>query len=94
MLMKVYLPVIEGHIPVQMLHTVCDLIEFSYLTHQDVHNTQSLKAVDDALKSFHMNHQIFKTTGVIKNFNYPCQHSMKHYVAMVCAYGALYGLCY
>ena len=92
-LMEVYLPAIEGHIPTEMVHAVHDLIEFSYLVHQDNHDTQSLKAVDDALKSFHMNHEIFKTTGVIKSFNYPHQHSLKHYVALIRAYGAPNGLC-
>ena len=92
-LMKVYLPAIEGHVPIEMVHTVCDLIEFSYLVHRDVHDTQSLKAVDDALKSFHTNHKIFRTTGVVKSFNYPHQHSLKHYVALIHAYGAPNGLC-
>ena len=91
--MKVYLHAIEGHIPVEMVHTVHDLIELSYLIHHDVHNTESLKAIDDALKSFHMNCNIFKITGVVKSFNYPHQHSLKHYVALIHAYGALNSLC-
>ena len=54
---------------------------------------QSLKAVDNTLKKFHANHEIFKTSGVIKTFKYPCQHSLKHYVASICAYGSPNGLC-
>ena len=54
---------------------------------------ESLKAVDDTLKKFHVNHEIFKTSGVIKTFNYPCQHSLKHYVASIHAYGSPNGLC-
>ena len=91
-LKKIYLPAIKGHVPVEMVHTVCDLIEFSYLIHQDIHNTQALKAVDN-IKSFHTNCEIFKTTGVIEIFNYPCQHSLKHYVTLIYAYSAPSSLC-
>ena len=91
--MKVYLPAIEGHVPAQIVRTVCDLIEFSYLVHRDVHDTQSLQAVEAALKSFHDNREIFRTSGVVDHFNYPRQHSLKHYVAMIHAYGSPNGLC-
>lgn len=91
--MKVYLPAMEGHVPVKMVHTVHNLIEFSYLVHCNVHNTQSLEAVDAALKSFHTNREIFRTSGVLSHFNYPCQHSLKHYVTVICAYGSPNGLC-
>ena len=91
--MKVYLRAIEGHVPATMVRAVRDLIEFSYLVRHDVHDTQSLQAVEAALKSFHRNREIFRTSGVVQHFNYPCQHSLKHYVAMIRAYGAPNGLC-
>ena len=91
--MKVYLPAIKSHVPAEMVHTVHGLIEFSYLICQDVHDTQSLKAIDDTLKNFHANHEIFKTSGVIKAFNHPHQHFLKHYVASICAYGSPNSLC-
>ena len=84
--MKIYLPA-------KMVHAVCDLIKFSYLVHRDVHDTESIQAIDTALKSFHNNHKIFRTSGVIHHFNYLCQHSLKHYIAMICAYGSPSGLC-
>lgn len=91
--MKVYLPAIEGHVPAKMVRAVRDLIEFSYLVRRDVHDTQSLQAVEAALKSFHENREIFRTSGVVQHFNYPRQHSLKHYVAMIRAYGSPNGLC-
>ena len=91
--MKVYLPAIEGHVPATMVRAVRDLIEFSYLVRRDVHDTQSLQAVEAALKSFHRNREIFRTSGAVQHFNYPRQHSLKHYVAMIHAYGAPNGLC-
>lgn len=91
--MKVYLPAIEGHVPATMVRAVQDLIKFSYLVRRDVHNTQSLQAVEAALKSFHCNREIFRTSGVVQHFNYPHQHSLKHYITMIRAYGAPNGLC-
>ena len=90
--MKVYLPAIEGHVPAKMVHTVHNLIKFSYLVHHYVHDTESIQAIDAALQSFHNNCEIFRTSGVL-HFNYPCQCSLKCYIAMICAYGSLSGLC-
>ena len=92
-LMKIYLPVIEGHVPAKMVRTVRNLIEFSYLVRRDVHDTESIQAIDTALKSFHNNRKIFRMSGVVDHFNYPCQHSLKHYAAMIHAYGSPSGLC-
>jgi hypothetical protein len=91
--MKVYLPAINGHVPAEVVCAVRDLIEFSYLVRRDVHDTQSIKAIDTALKSFHNNREIFRTSGVVQHFNYPRQHSLKHYVAMIRAFGSPNGLC-
>lgn len=92
-LMKVFLPAIEGHVPAQMVRAVRDLIEFSYLVRCDVHDTQSLQAIKAALRSFHTNREIFKLSGVVNHFNYPRQHSLKHYVDMIRAFGSPNGLC-
>src|ERR1700679_860086 len=92
-LMKVYLPAIEGHVPTKMVRAVRDIIEFSYLVCRDVHDTQSIEAINATLKSFHNNRDIFKTSGVVQHFNYPRQHSLKHYVAMIRAFGSPNGLC-
>ncbi len=91
--MKVYLPAIEGHVPVIMVRAVHNLIEFSYLVRHDIHDMQSIKAINTALKSFHNNREIFRTSEVVEHFNYPCQHLLKHYVAMIRAFGSPNGLC-
>ena len=92
-LMKVYLPSIEGHVPPEMIHAVCDLIKFSYLVHQDIHDTDLIQALCDVLKSFYNNCEIFKSLGIIQHFNYPCQHALKHYVHVIHEYGSPNGLC-
>jgi hypothetical protein len=47
--MKVYLPTIEGHVPTKMVRAVRDLIEFSYLVRRDVHDTQTVEAINTTL---------------------------------------------
>ncbi|KAG2056594.1 hypothetical protein BDR06DRAFT_1005892 [Suillus hirtellus] len=52
-----------------------------------------LTQLQDALSRFHQYCEIFKTTGVVPNFSYPCQHSLKHYSFMIRLYGAPNGFC-
>ncbi|KAF8224104.1 hypothetical protein L208DRAFT_1513386 [Tricholoma matsutake] len=93
-LMKVYLPAIEGHIPDEMVQAMRAFLEFCYIARRDIHDTHSLTALDDALQQFHHHREIFRTSGVHANsFNLPRQHSLIHYVKLICAFGAPNGLC-
>ena len=91
--MKVYLPAIKGHVSAKMICAVCDHIKFSHLIHQDVHDTDLLQALHDILKRFHENCEIFRSSGVVHHFNYPCQHALKPNVHLIHEYGSPNGLC-
>ncbi|KAF8805624.1 hypothetical protein BYT27DRAFT_7224752 [Phlegmacium glaucopus] len=92
--LRVYLPAIEGHVPDEMVQAMRSFLEFCYIARRDVHDTHSLKALDDALQRFHLHREIFRTSGVRANgFNLPHQHSLIHYVKLICAFGAPNGLC-
>ncbi|KAG1802552.1 uncharacterized protein BJ212DRAFT_1449973 [Suillus subaureus] len=84
-LMKVYLPAISGHVPQDVVRAFSAFLNFCYI--------DDLTQLQDALSCFHQYHEIFKTTGVVHNFSYPCQHSLKHYSLMIRLYGAPNGLC-
>ncbi|KAF8220422.1 hypothetical protein L208DRAFT_1333811, partial [Tricholoma matsutake] len=59
-----------------------------------IYDTYSLAALDHALQQFHHHHKIFCTGGVrSEGFNLPQQHSLIHYIKLICAYGAPNGLC-
>lgn len=89
-----YLPAIEGHVPDGMVQTMRAFLEFCYLARREIHDTNSLKDLDDALRRFHRHREIFRTTGVrADGFNLPRQHSLMHYVKLIRAYGAPDGLC-
>ncbi|KAF8800174.1 hypothetical protein BYT27DRAFT_7227505 [Phlegmacium glaucopus] len=93
-LMKVYLPAIEGHVPDEMVQALRSFLEFCYIARRDVHDTHSLKALDDALQRFHHHREIFRTSGIRANgFNLPRQHSLIHYVKLIRSFGAPNGLC-
>ena len=77
-----------------MVQAICAFLEFCYIAWHDVHDTHSLAALDDALQRFHHYREIFRTSGVRANgFNLPRQHSLTHYVKLICAFGAPNGLC-
>ena len=77
-----------------MVQTMRALLEFCYLAWRDIHDTHSLAALDDALQRFHHHREIFCTSGACADgFNLPRQHSLIHYVKLICAYGAPNSLC-
>ena len=69
-------------------------LDFCYIVRCDVHDTQSLKALEDALDHFHKHCKIFQTTGVhLDGFNLPRSHVAVHYLYLIQAFGAPNGLC-
>ncbi|KAF8268671.1 hypothetical protein EI94DRAFT_1771510 [Lactarius quietus] len=94
-LMKVYLPAIEGHVLDQMVQAMRTFLEFCYIARRDVHDTHSIKALEDALQRFHHHRKIFQETGAhTKGFdNLPRQHLLVHDMRLIRAFGAPNGLC-
>ncbi|KAG1906308.1 uncharacterized protein F5891DRAFT_1182556 [Suillus fuscotomentosus] len=78
-LMKVYLPAIEGHVPVDVVRTFRALLKFCYLVRHNIITEDTLVEIEDALSRFHHYRNIFRTTGVVPTFSLPRQHSLKHY---------------
>ena len=90
---QVYLLVIEGYIPSEMIKALCTFLEFAYIACCNIHNTQSLEQMDDTLQCYHYHHKIFLTTGVQTGFNLPHQHTPIHYIKSIHMFGSLNGLC-
>jgi hypothetical protein len=77
-----------------MVQTMRAFLEFCYIARHDVHDTNSLRALDDALLRFHRHREIFRTCGVRPDgFDLPRQHSLIHYAKLIRAFGAPNGLC-
>jgi hypothetical protein len=76
-----------------MIRTLRAFFEFCYIARRDVIDTKSLAELEEALDRFHQCSTIFVETGVRTGFNVPRQHFLRHYPALIRAYGAPNGLC-
>ena len=76
-----------------MVKAIRTFLEFCFIAWHNIHDTNTLSALDDALQQFHRYHEIFHETGVHEDFNPPWQHAMNHYAKLIRAFGALNGLC-
>ena len=91
----VWLSAIEGYIPVQMMCAIHAFLEFCYIAQQDLIDTQSLHALEDALSCFHHHRVIFEECSVCTNrFNLPRQHFLMHYPSLIWSFGSPNGLCF
>ena len=87
------MPVIEGHLPQEVVSTFRAFLEFCYTVRRNVLTAKDLDYLNEVLARFHQHHEFFKTAGVVATFSLPCQHSMKHYRQLVQLFGTPNGLC-
>ncbi|KAL4078065.1 hypothetical protein J3A83DRAFT_4476852 [Scleroderma citrinum] len=92
-LMKVYLPAIEGHVPIKIMQTFHALLEFTYLACHNVITEDTLAAIQDTIRHFHEYWEIFHQSGMVSTFSLPCQHAMKHYLDLIHLFRTPNGLC-
>ena len=77
-----------------MVKALQAFLNFCYIVWHDVHDTQSLKALEHSLDHYHQYREIFRTSGVHPNgFNLPSSHAAVHYVRLIQAFGAPNRLC-
>ncbi|KAI6015830.1 hypothetical protein BKA83DRAFT_4005538, partial [Pisolithus microcarpus] len=90
----VYLLGIEGHIPQDIVQTLCAFLEFCYIVRQNVITNDTLSDLKNALDCFHYHCEIFQDVGVrVEGFSLPRQHSLVHYEALIRLFGVPNGLC-
>jgi len=90
----VYLAALEGHIPDEMVKCLRYLIEFCTLVRRNVHDTMTIKRLEELLSLYHQSREIFIDTGIREKDSQPLrQHCMIHYPKLIRAFGAPNGLC-
>lgn len=67
--------------------------EFCYLARRNIHDTESLNKMDEALAEFHECREVFIDLGIRDDFNLPRQHSGRHWTKLIREFGAPNGLC-
>ena len=78
----------------KMMRAISAFLEFCYIARRNVIDTQSLRALEDALSRFHQYRKIFEDCGIrTEGFNLPRQHFLIRYMALIQAFGAPNGLC-
>ncbi|KAF8975059.1 hypothetical protein BDQ17DRAFT_1395296 [Cyathus striatus] len=94
-LMKVFLPAIARLVPDQMVHSLFLFLEFCYFVCHSIIDEQTLTKIDNIVKDFHHECDIFIETGCRDSgiISLPQQHSMVHYHWLIQQFGAPNGLC-
>src|SRR6266540_1800192 len=71
----------------KLLRAVRGLLDFLYLAKYPVHTTETLELLDDALRMYHDNCQVFIDLGICTNFNFPKDHFINHYRELIETFG-------
>ena len=88
---KVLLGIVVGALPSRAVTVVQALLDFIYLSQLQMHTSKTLDALEQCLKTFHENKNIFISERNREHFNMPKIHSMVHYFAAIQSRGSLDG---
>jgi hypothetical protein len=77
-----------------MVQMIRAFLEFFSKALRDIHDSNSLEALDDALERFHHHREVFCSSGVRNRVDLPRQHSLIHCAEFIRAFGAPNGLCF
>jgi len=91
--MKVFLPAIAGRVPEGMLRAISAFLDFCYLVRPSQMDEDVLDQIENAVRRFHQERQIFIDLGIRDDFLLPRQHALAHYRLMIQMFGAPNGLC-
>lgn len=73
------LPLPGGASPKRLIRATRALLDFLYVAQYSVHSQRTLGLLDDALRVFHDNKQVFVDLGIREAFQLPKLHSLDHY---------------
>lgn len=77
-----------------MIRALRAFLDFLHLARLNVHTSQTLEQLKEALKRYHKYRTIFEQSGACpRGFQLPRQHSMVHYYQLIIEFGAPNGLC-
>ncbi|KAF9522759.1 hypothetical protein CPB83DRAFT_776604 [Crepidotus variabilis] len=63
------------------------MLDFLYLAKYPVHTMETLDRMEEALKMYHENCQVFIDLGIRQNFNFPKDHFSNHYRELIELFG-------
>ena len=78
---------VNAKIPSGVLRAAKAILDFIYIAQYPSHDDTTLGYMEDALKAFHQDQDIFIKTGVQEDFNIPKLHSLLHYIDSIKDFG-------
>ena len=81
LIIDMHLP--DGQSAARLLRATRALLDFLFLAQYPVHSDESLKCLQDALRWFHNNKEIFVDLGIRKDFNLLKLHFLMHYLPLI-----------
>jgi hypothetical protein len=92
--MKVYLPVIVGYVPEDIVKCLSAFLDATYIVRRQDIGQDDLDSLNTALDKFWQLREVFRTHGVRPNgFSLPRQHALFHLRRQIEDFGAPGGLC-
>jgi hypothetical protein len=86
---KVFIAVMAGLVPKDVLPVILATVEFIQFARLPVHTSATLALMDDALRCFHAHKDVFIKYNICTDFNINKIHSMSHYSKSVLELGTL-----
>jgi hypothetical protein len=77
----------SGHSNGKLIRSVRAILDFIYLARYPIHTSETAYQMHDALRTFHLNRDIFISLGIRNHFNIPKFHNASHYYQFVQLYG-------
>jgi len=88
---RIFTGLLVGAVQPAVLRTAVAVIDFIYYSQLQVHTSQTLKSLQQALQTFHENKAVFVSEGIREHFNIPKIHAMVHYVSAIQSRGSADG---
>ncbi|KAJ7312316.1 hypothetical protein DFH08DRAFT_717847 [Mycena albidolilacea] len=71
----------------RLIRAVRGALDFLYLSQYPTHSSETLSLLNDALKMFHANKEVFVDLGIRADFNFPKLHNLRHYLMTIKLFG-------
>ncbi|KIM38488.1 hypothetical protein M413DRAFT_30038 [Hebeloma cylindrosporum] len=88
---KIFLGVLAGAVRPQVLTVARALLDFIYFSQFQLHTSKTLAKLEECLKIFHENKNIFIELGIREHFNIPKLHFILHYLECIRSLGSADG---
>lgn len=84
---KILLGCLNGKVAPAAITVFRSILDFIYLAQYPTHDDETLRYMEDALRTFHRHKKILVTLGVREHFNIPKLHSLLHYITSIKLFG-------